>query len=139
VMLQNLAKLLEDSAEAADRPYVLLQTIPAGTTVTEARLSRLRELGKSASLLLVLAADQALAGARDLRIDTLRQDDPLRDEMVIAVLSPQMSSLLVATPAEGDTTGTMFDCLLTHDRTPVVRASRAMLDRVTTADDRPAG
>ena len=131
VMLQNLAKLLEDNAEAADRPFVLLQTIPAGTNITEARLNRLRELGRSASLLLVLAADESLAAARDLRIDPLRQDDPLRGEMVIAVLSPTMSSLLVATPAEGDTTGTMYDCLLTHDRAPVLRASRAMLDRVT--------
>jgi hypothetical protein len=130
-MFAAFAAHLMDITEARTDPFVMMIAGSDGSHLAGGRSARLRALSNKASLLLLLSGDPAVVAMRDLRVVPLPREDRLRDERVLAVISPFAASLLAARPL-GDGT---FDCLLSHDRSLVLRAARGLLDRATA----PAG
>ncbi len=126
-MFNGLAAHLMDMAEARTEPFVMVLAGSDGAHLAGGRSARLRALGNKASLLLLLTGDAGLVAMRDLRVVPLERGDRLRDERVLALVSPFAAALLAARPLGGGT----FDCLLSHDRSLVLRAARGLLDRAT--------
>jgi EAL domain-containing protein (putative c-di-GMP-specific phosphodiesterase class I) len=125
-MFDALATRLMDRAEAGAEPFVMLIAGTDTGYLAGGRSSRLRTLGSKASLLLLLTTATDLVATREQTVARLEDGDRLRDERVMAVVSPYDASILVAKPVEGG-----YDCMLSHDRSLVMRAARGMLARVT--------
>jgi hypothetical protein len=124
-MFDALATHLMDSAEARAEPFVLLIAGTDTRYLAGGKSSRLRILDNKASLLLLLTSNPELAASKDLQVVQLEQGDRLKDELALALVSPYSASMLVARPAEDDT----FDCMLSHDRTLVLKAAASLLGR----------
>ena len=126
-MFNAFATHLMDIAEARTEPFVMVISGSDSAYLGGGRSARLRALGHKASLLLLLTGDPGLVATRDLRVVPLAPEDRLRDERVLALVSPYAASLLTARPI-GDGT---YDCLLSHDRSLVLRAARGLINRAT--------
>jgi EAL domain-containing protein (putative c-di-GMP-specific phosphodiesterase class I) len=127
-MFDALATRLMDRAEASSEPFVMLIAGTDAGYIAGGRSHRLRALGTKASLLLLLTTATDLVATREQTVARIEDGDRLREERVLAVLSPYDASILVAKPVEGG-----YDCLLSHDRTQVLKAARGMLARATPA------
>jgi EAL domain-containing protein (putative c-di-GMP-specific phosphodiesterase class I) len=126
-MFDALATRLMDRAEAGVEPFVMLIAGTDTGYLAGGRSSRLRTLGSKASLLLLLTTATDLVATREQTVVRIEDGDRLRDERVLVVVSPYEASMLVAKPVEGGS----FDCMLSHDRSLVLRAARGLVARAT--------
>src|SRR2546430_3109018 len=110
-MFDALATRLMDRAEASSEPFVMLIAGTDTGYLAGGRSSRLRTLGSKASLLLLLTSATDLVTTREQTVARLEGGDRLRDERVLAVVSPYDASILVAKPVEDGG----HACMLSHD------------------------
>lgn len=126
-MFEALSKSILDNTEACGEPFVMVVGCPEGGYLGGGRSPRLRGLGRKASLLLVLTTNTDLVSGADISISLLEPADPLREELILAVMSLSGSSLLVGRKADDD----RYECMLTHDRGLILRAMGDLLSRAT--------
>ena len=124
-LLLGIAGHLEAQAVSLPEGPVVLSTFEAGEALPEETLRRYAELAERGSFVAALRTGDApdvLDGTRGAR---LPDDHRLADEWSVVVVGPHYAGALVARRS-----GDGYDFAVTHDRTLVVEAGRALLRHV---------
>lgn len=125
--LQALGTHLEERVDTCADPFTMFVVTPGGSGFSGSNPSRLRALGRKASMMALLSPNPPVSGGREVRVGQLAHSDPLHDDYVLAIVTPTGGALLTARPV--DRSGGSYECIVTHDRQQVVEASRSLLAR----------
>ncbi|NMO93265.1 EAL domain-containing protein [Actinomycetospora sp. TBRC 11914] len=121
------ADVLEQRAQSAEGPTVLLATVgPDGAPCGE-RARRFAAVAEHSALVTLLGATTALPPG--VRGATLGEADPLRGEWDVAVVGPHVAAALVARPCG---TGEM-EYTVVHERDLVLEVARSLMSRTVPA------
>jgi EAL domain-containing protein (putative c-di-GMP-specific phosphodiesterase class I) len=129
-LLLEISHFLEAHALRAGDSAVLLSTFQTADYVTPHTWRRYDDLAAAGVITALMARDMPDPAERpSLHLVELTDDEPLADEWDVAVITPDFAGLLTA--REVTTTDVReFEYVLTHDRTLVLEAGHALLDRL---------
>ncbi len=132
-LLVELSKQLEREAGRIGEACVVTSAFQEARHFTPAAKVRYAELARRTGFVCALGeglSEEPLPGVRGA---TLRNDDPVRAEWDVTVLSPHFSTALLARDLgdDGPDAERMFEYALVYGRDTVVEATRCLLARVT--------
>jgi DICT domain-containing protein len=132
-LLIELSKQLEREAARIGETCVITAAFQEARHFTAATAVRYSELAQRTGFVCALGEglpEEPLPGVRGA---ALRDDDPVRGEWDVTVLSPHFSTALLARDLgdDGPDLDRMFEYALTYERDTVVEATRCLLARVT--------
>ncbi|SNS51635.1 PAS domain S-box-containing protein/diguanylate cyclase (GGDEF) domain-containing protein [Geodermatophilus pulveris] len=132
-LLIELSKQLEREALRLGRTSVVAATFQEARHFTPATTLRYRDLVERTGFVCAIGEDLPVEPLPGLRGATLRADDPVRGEWDVTVLGPHFSAALLARDLgdDGPDAQRRFAYALTYDRDTVIRATVALLARVT--------
>jgi EAL domain-containing protein (putative c-di-GMP-specific phosphodiesterase class I) len=130
-LLDGIASHLEEQALALAESPVVLSTFEAGESVPEATQARYAELTRGGSFVAALRTGDAPVVRDGTRGARLPDDHRLADEWSVVVVGAHYAGALVARRAA---TSGSYDFAVTHDRSLVVEAGRALLRHVEELD-----
>jgi EAL domain-containing protein (putative c-di-GMP-specific phosphodiesterase class I) len=135
-LLIELSKQLEREAARIGETCVVTAAFQEARHFTPATRTRYRELALRTGFVCALGADLPETPLPGVRGAALREDDPVRGEWDVTVLSPHFSTALLARDLgdDGPDMDRMFEYALTYERNTVVEATRCLLSRVTGLD-----
>jgi EAL domain-containing protein (putative c-di-GMP-specific phosphodiesterase class I) len=131
-LLIELSKQLEREASRLGDTCVVAATFQEARHFTAATAERYRELVDRTAFVCALGEGLPLEPLPGVRGATLSEDDPVRGEWDIVVLSPHFSTALLARDLgdDGPDMDRMFEYVLTYQRDVVVDAAQALIARV---------
>jgi len=137
-LLIELSKQLEREALRLGSTCLVASTFQEARHFTPATTGRYRDLVERTAFVCALGEDLPAEPLPGLRGTTLAPDDPVRGEWDVVVLAPHFSAALLARDLgdEGVDAHRRFEYALTYERATVAAAGRALLARVSAADDR---
>jgi len=132
-LLIELSKQLESEAARIGETCVITAAFQEARHFTSATQTRYGELAQRTGFVCALGEGLPEEPMPGVRGATLRDDDPLRGEWDVTVLSPHFSTALLARDLgdDGPDLDRMFEYALTYERDTVVEATRCLLSRVT--------
>lgn len=133
-LLLPVTRTIEQAAEAAHVPPVLLASFQHRRHLTPFSLGRYTELADRLPFVAVLGEQVPRDPAPGVRGGDLSPADPLVREWTVSVLGAHECVALVAREHVGDAASDMdreFDFVVTHDRSLVTAVHHAMIGRLT--------
>lgn len=131
-LLSAISRFLELQARTADPSTIVLGCFQTRSHLGPQTLANFALLAATSSFVGVLGAGMPPQPALGVRGADLAPDDPLRDEWVVAVVSPHFAAALLAKdlhlPASSERQR-QFDYVVTYDRALVVEVARRMVSR----------
>jgi EAL domain-containing protein (putative c-di-GMP-specific phosphodiesterase class I) len=124
--LRPLLRHLEYRSIDHREPSVLVSSFPAATDFSPASRERYSRLAASGILTVAVAPDMPAEPARGVVGIAVGEDDPVRYERCLLVLSATFAGAVIARQIDGTAT---FDVILTHDRSAVAAAARSLIGR----------
>ena len=131
-LLIEVSKQLERQAMRLGETCVVAATFQEAKHFTPSTSQRYRDLVARTGFVCALGEDLPVEPVPGVRGASLSEDDPVRGEWDVAVVSPHFSAALLARDL-GDTgpdLERMFEYALTYERDSVVAATNALLSRV---------
>ena len=112
---------------------MILSTFQEASFFTALTRCRYRRMARSAAFVGALGVDLQSTPEPGVRGASLSQSEPLRGEWDVCVLGPYFAGAFAARDLgdDGPDGARGFDFVMTHDRTLVTAATRALLERVT--------
>ncbi|MGY1733443.1 diguanylate cyclase domain-containing protein [Geodermatophilus sp. SYSU D01045] len=131
-LLIELSKQLEREAMRLGETCVVAATFQEARHFTVSTTQRYRDLVERTGFVCALGEDLPVEPLPGLRGAHLADDDPVRGEWDVAVLSPHFSAALLARDLgdDGPDLERTFEYALTYERTTVSRAASSLLSRV---------
>ena len=131
-LLIEISHALEREAAALGPTCVVAATFQHGRHFTPDTARRYGDLAARTGFVCALGEDVPVTPVAGVRGGTLVDDDPVRGEWDVVVLSPHVSAALVARDLgdDGPEADRRFEYALTYRRETVVRAALALLARV---------
>ena len=138
-LLLPMSHHLEDQARAGGEPAVVLGCFQHERFYTPATRRRYDTLAGATALAGALGVGLDLGSDSAVRSANLSPFDPLCDEWNVIVVGPFFAAALVARDLgdDGPDSERRFDFAITHDRSLVLAAARAALQRVTASEGLP--
>ncbi|ADB53145.1 sensor domain-containing phosphodiesterase [Conexibacter woesei] len=132
-LLTSMSRHLERAARGIGAGAIVLAGFQDASRFAGRTRERYRKLADEATLVAVLGAGIAAQPARGVHGTDVAEDDPLRREWSVVVLSPHYAAALVGRDRGDDVADRerSFDFVLTHDRELVVAAARSLAVRLS--------